>query len=356
MTEYTIREYPVEVLVSKYLDGLEDDTAEIYIPDYQREFIWKQPQKSKFVESVLIGLPIPYLFAADSDTEGREGSLEIIDGSQRLRTLVEFTQGKLKLTKLQKLDKLNGCKFNDLLPSRQRRFRRTTIRMIELNSKANEETKLDMFDRLNTGGTKLTFMENLRGSKQGPMMDLIAECAKNALFNKLCPVSDSRSIRFEREELILRFFAYTDRYEKFSHRVDEFLEKYVKDSATLDQEEIEALRSRFNGMLAFVDSYFPHGFKRSKKDNSVPRIRYEAIAVGSALALRERPELVPGPVADWLESDEFKFLTRSDASNTKSRVIARFEFVKRILLGDSIEELKQNYALGQRDEEDAEDE
>lgn len=353
MTEYTIREYPVEVLVSKYSNGLADGTSEIYIPDYQRDFVWSPIQKAKFIESVLIGLPIPYLFAADSGEEGREGTLEIIDGSQRLRTLVEFTEDRLKLKKLEKLDQLEGFRFSDLLPSRQRRFRRTTIRMIELNSFANEETRLDMFDRLNTGGTKLTFMETIRGSHKGRLLDLIEECVKDDLFNQLCPISKSRTKRFERQELVLRFFAYTDRYKQFVHRVDVFLKKFVQDNAEISDTEIQKFRAEFQNTLAFVKASFPYGFRRSAVDSSVPRIRFEAIAIGSALALRENSELVSErDVEEWLESECFKFLTRSDASNNRTRVRARFEFVKRILLGESLENLEKIYGPSRADDTD----
>ena len=63
--DYDTREYPVELLVQKYTDGLEDDTNELFIPDYQRELAWDDARQSKFIESVLLGLPIPYVFVAD---------------------------------------------------------------------------------------------------------------------------------------------------------------------------------------------------------------------------------------------------------------------------------------------------
>src|SRR5690554_2918021 len=77
ISDYDIREYPIEVLVNKFIANLEGDISEIYIPDYQREMVWKPEQKSRFIESILLNLPIPYLFCAD-DNDGRT---EIIDGS-----------------------------------------------------------------------------------------------------------------------------------------------------------------------------------------------------------------------------------------------------------------------------------
>jgi hypothetical protein len=85
-------------------------------------------------------------------------------------------------------------------------------------------------------------------------------------------------------------------------------------------------------MLDFVTKYFPYGFSKNRGHVRTPRIRFEAISVGTALALRENPELVPPPL-DWLESIEFKSLMRSDASNSRPKVINRIEFVRNHLLG-----------------------
>ena len=117
VVDYNIIEYPIEVIVGKYLGGSDEDgekltKPEFYVPDYQREHTWDEKRKSKFIESVLIGLPIPFLFLAEVEDE--EGRLEIVDGSQRIRTLVEFVSGKLVLNDLEKLPLLNGFTFDQL--------------------------------------------------------------------------------------------------------------------------------------------------------------------------------------------------------------------------------------------------
>ena len=81
LIDYDTREYPVELLVQKYTDGLEDDTNELFIPDYQRELAWDDARQSKFIESVLLGLPIPYVFVADILDEENEARLEVMDGT-----------------------------------------------------------------------------------------------------------------------------------------------------------------------------------------------------------------------------------------------------------------------------------
>ncbi len=163
ITDYEIREWPIEVLVDKFTNGRDTDSSEIFIPDYQREMVWSPRQQSRFIESILIRLPVPFIFAADVAEGDRAGNLEIIDGSQRIRTLDNFLSNRLMLVDLQRLDTANGMKFNDLPQARKLRFKRQTIRVIEITDKADDEARREMFDRLNSGGTKLKSMEIRRG-------------------------------------------------------------------------------------------------------------------------------------------------------------------------------------------------
>lgn len=332
IVDYDTKEYPVEVIVDKYLTGKADDENEIFVPDYQREFVWPNDRRSKFIESVLIGLPIPYIFVADVGKG--EGRLEIVDGSQRIRTLAAFLGNEFELVGLKRLKKLNGFLFSDLPTARQRRFKRRTIRLIELTERADEAVRRDIFERINTGSLLLNDMEQRWGIKEGPLLEFIRECASDPLFKKLAPLSDSVELRRERDEFVLRFFAYLDNYLNFDKRVVEFLDDYLDaHQPGFDAAKAEPMRVEFKRMLEFVDRYFaPNGFRKKAAHTRTPRIRFEAIAVGVALALRENPSLVPANV-DWLESDEFKQHTTSDASNSRPKVKARIEFVRDRLLG-----------------------
>jgi hypothetical protein len=84
--------------------------------------------------------------------------------------------------------------------------------------------------------------------------------------------------------------------------------------------------------MDFVARYFPYGFKKSANANSTPRVRFESLAVGTNLALRAEPDLVPLPVLSWLESDQFQELTTTHASNSAPRLRGRIEFVRDQLL------------------------
>lgn len=335
VVDYDTKEYPVEVLVKKYREGLDEDTNELYIPDYQREMIWPEPLQSKFIESILLGLPIPYIFVADlppeDDDEEDLARLEIVDGTQRIRTLDRFLNNELKLCGLEKLKQLNNFKFSDLPLARQRRFNRGTIRMIVLTEKADEETRRDLFERINTGSVPLNDMEKRRGISPGPFVDLLEELGKDSKFQKLCPFSDVLKSKREPEEFVLRFFAYLNNYKNFDKRVDEFLNEYLKkyNNYVIDK---DGMRSEFHQMLDFVEKYFPNGFSKTKGNVKTPRIRFEAISVGVALALREKSDLVPKSIK-WLDSPEFKEYTTSDASNSRPKVIRRIEYVRDQLLG-----------------------
>lgn len=335
--DYDTKEYPVETIVQKYSTGIEKDENELFVPDYQREFAWDKARQSKFIESVLIGLPIPYIFVADvGDKVENEGRLEIVDGSQRIRTLAAFTQDRLILEGLHKLDKLNGFRFSDLPLARQRRFNRRTIRMIELTEKADEEVRRDIFERINTGSEELNDMEKRRGIQQGAMLQFLEECARHPLLAELAPLSKSDVMRREREEFALRFFAYLNNYTNFAHSVNRFLNDYLKKmnehfANGANQAERDSMRAEFDRMLEFVKKYIPNGFKKGKKHTTTPRIRFEAISVGTALALREDPTLQPKSVG-WADSEEFRSLTTSDASNSRPKLIRRTEYVRDMLL------------------------
>ena len=325
--------FPIWVLVEKFTSGREKDESEIFIPDYQREMVWTPKQQSRFIESILIKLPVPFIFAADVGQGDREGALEIIDGSQRIRTLDNFLSNKLALVGLKKLTHAVGMRFSDLSKPRQMRFNRTTVRVIELTEKADEDARREMFDRLNSGGTRLTDMEVRRGVVDGPFMTFLTACAANEQFKALVPLSGRNIKRKEYEEFVLRYFSYLNNYQGFQKSVENFLTGYLQSkNGDFSETDKQAMLAEFERMLSFVSQHFSNGFKRIGY-NTVPRIRFEAIAVGVSLALRENPSLVPSDIGQWLDSNEFIKHTRSDASNSRPKLVNRIHYVRDNLLG-----------------------
>lgn len=333
---YDTKEYPVEILVQKYIEGMYDETNELFIPDYQREMAWDEARQSKFIESVLLGLPIPYIFVADIPDKENEARLEIIDGSQRIRTLARFINNELTLKELKKLTKLNDFTFADLPLARQRRFNRTTLRMIQLTENADEEVRRDIFERINTGSVDLNEMEKRRGILRGSFLDLIDELSKISKFRDLCSFAEVAINRREPQEFVLRFFAFLNNYKNFNaNKVNEFLDDYLKEvneDKTFDSEKMQA---QFLSMLDFVEKYFPKGFRQGKDyAKTTTRIKFESLSVGIALALKEKKDIKPKSTK-WLDSEDFKKYASGDGSSSRLKVVKRIEYVRDQLLGES---------------------
>lgn len=328
--EFYLTEYSVEMLANKMRN------EEFIVPGYQREFTWEAERKSRFIESLLMGLPIPFLFF----WERSDGKLEIVDGSQRLRTIEEFVLGDFQLIELESLTAVSGFKFADLPESRQRKVKNRSIRGIILNEHADEQARFDLFERINTGSKVAKPPEIRRGALNGPFMDFIIESAKNPDFIEMAPMPKEKIDLREREELVTRFFAYSDGLGDYRDRPSEFLFNYVKrmnDRFNAEPALEEDYRERFGRTMSFVKLTFPLGFRRTRAKNAkaTPRSRFEAIAIGSWLAIQERPELTNANinVEDWYLSEEFGKVTGADGANAKARLLGRMQFVKDKLLG-----------------------
>ena len=317
--DYDTKDFTIELLISKFNKG------DFFIPSYQRRFVWKEKNKNLFLESIFLGLPIPFMFLADC-SDGRQ---EIIDGAQRMQTIVEFYNNKLRLSGMEKLTALNGFSFTDLSEAQQRKFLNKSLRIIVLEEDTPTASRQDLFYRINTTGMKANDSEIRRGSYPGPFTTFIENCSKDKTFVNLSPMSGDRADRYQRFEFVLRFFAYLNEYEKFGHDVNEFLNDYlIRNLVTFDQEKFQL---EFDRMVRFVQKTFPFGFAKTENAKATPRVRFEALAVGVALALREKPDLSVINI-DWINSDEFKEYTTSDASNNEGKLKLRVEYVRDKLL------------------------
>lgn len=342
--KFTVTEYSFEFIVQKLNAG------RYYVPEYQRKLIWTPAKKSKFVESVLMGLPIPFVFFWQNE----DGRLEIVDGSQRLRTIRDFMADKITLSGLEVLPALNGFRFSDLSPSRRLKFAEISIRIIILDNSTDAVTRTEMFARINTGGTTANDAEIRRGSLPGPFMNLVIELAGDAKFVELTPISPALIDQREREELVTRFFAYLNSFDPtlqdgqgdiatYKEEPRRFFFSFVKDMNERIAAELavgaasvtaEGMKEDFARALNFVEATSPHGFTKSDTGKQVPRVRFESIAVGAALALRSDPT-IPDRVTDitpLLDSKEFSDATKSDAANVKSKLLNRLRLTRNWLM------------------------
>lgn len=327
--DFYLTEYTVEILAIKTKNG------DFEVPNYQREFTWEPDRKSRFIESVLMGLPIPFLFFWENPETGK---LEIVDGSQRLRTLQEFLDNELTLGDLGILSLLSGFSFKDLPESRQRKLKNRSIRGIVLNEHTNEQSRFDLFERINTGSKVANPAEVRRGALGGKFQELVSKLAENSLFQELAPLSSKDKKERQNEELVTRFFAYSDGLEDYKDRVSPFLFYYTKkmNARFLENPEIiQNYEQRFINTMTFIKNVFPGGFRKTLKGRATPKARFEAIAIGSYLALKQNPELINQKidVKDWLNSIDFIKITGSDGANAISRLKGRIEFVCNHLLG-----------------------
>lgn len=323
--DFYITEYSVEMLANKMRSN------DYIVPQYQREFTWEEERKTKFLESVIMGLPIPFIFF----WEMPDGKLEIVDGSQRLRTIEEFLLGDFRLGNLEQLTLVSGLKFRDLPQSRQRKIKNRSIRGIVLSEHADEAARLDMFERINRGSKIANMAEVRRGVLAGPFLSLVTELAEDPVFIQLTPMSEKSEKERGREELVTRFFAYGDGLQGYRDRPADFMFDYSKkmnielaSNSTLANE----YRNRFHETMEFVRQVFPNGFSKTAGGRATPRARFEAIAIGSAQALRDRPELATlGAeeinVSEWLDDRAFITITGSDGANAIARLRGRIEFV-----------------------------
>lgn len=321
---FSTREYVAEYLINKF------KADEFYIPlEYQRNFVWTDRTSSYFIESVLIGLPIPYMFFADAE----EGRIEIVDGAQRMNALANFLNGDLVLKDLNILTAVNGKTYSELPREIQRRFNNASFRVVYLEEGTTVEVRQEIFRRINSSGEKLRSQEIRRGSMDGDFSKLITELSQNELFKKLAPLSDTARKHYDDMELITRFFAYFDGYPKFNgynDRVAAYLDAYTQkmnqqfasDSTLYNEYSI-----RFTNMLNYVQQGLGSlGFRKTMSGKSTPHARFEAISVGVAVA-QSTHELTKQDMTTWINSDDFLSLVRSDSANVKAKLQARIKYV-----------------------------
>lgn len=337
--KFTVAEYPISVYVSRFED---DETGRFFVPEYQRKLAWGVQQQSEFIESLLVGLPIPFLFFYQMP----DGRMEIVDGSQRMRAMRAFLKEGLRLSDLVLLPELNGFGFNDLHQDRRNKIEDVTIRTIVLDTSTDPSTRAEMFARINKSGTVANEAEIRRGSLPGPVTELIRELAESPTFVAATPMSQKVVDQREREELLTRFFAYLEgwnapegRFPNYRDRPKKYLYDYLKsanEAALASPAIAEGLRVEFERMLQVVQHLFPNGFRKNATANTVPRVRFEAIATGTALALRENSNLTitPGEVAAQMQEKGFDKIVVSDGANVRSKLEGRIGIVKSILTGE----------------------
>ena len=316
-------------------------------PAYQRQFRWDDERCSELIESLLLGIPIPNLFMATND---EDLTWEVVDGVQRLSTMVKFAGDdqlrqrlglgdSLRLVDLQKLKAFDGYTFGELPSAVRQHFNTRPLKVVTLNDKSDKILRIDLFERLNTGGVELTDQEIRDCVFYGEFSDMLDGLAGNKSLATVLKLTAKQEKDGTRKECVLRFFAYLDRYKKFVHSVKDFLDDYMRDAS---ESFSHAIRAReFVEVMAQLAVVFPHGLQRPNRKGRTSLVLFEGVAVGAALAIRNQGHLQTQGMAQWLASDELRAFT-TGATNDRSAVKNRIEFCRDRFMGEPYVPRPQN--------------
>jgi hypothetical protein len=317
----------VEQLISMVGSGSID-----VAPAYQRQFRWDDLKRCQLIESIFLGVPVPSLFMATN----RDGSWELVDGVQRLSTIVQFAgtgdaREKLKLPNpltlkgLEKLSEFNELRFQDLPDSLRLQFLRRPIKVVTLSDKSDLIVRFDLFERLNTGGVALTNQEIRACIFRGEFSDFLGRISQNDDFKATVRLTKKQEHDGTREECVLRFFAFLDRYQVFDHSVVDFLNAYMRD--TSKSFNLSKLERIFKDTFDYLNRALPSGIVRATTRSTTPITLFEGVAVGAALALQQRSDLPVRSAQSWIQSEELKRYT-TGATNNRRMVVKRIEYCR----------------------------
>ncbi len=293
--EYVTDGYAMSIgeLVSNYKEG------EIIInPNFQRKFRWSQYQRSKLIESILIGVPIPSVFVY----QNKDGKWEVVDGVQRLSTIIEF-MGELKdekgaklpassLTKTKMLPSLENLTWEQLPKEPlQLDFRRTKIEVKIIKRESHPNAKFEVFQRLNNGSNiegqefrnAALVMMNL------PVFEWLKLLAEDTNYVQSLDLTDRWKEEFYDYELVLRLFVFSKYANKPIYKVDNFIDEYFiyNETDSILQQiqdgifDLEIEKRKF--LKTFEILYKSKGsevFKKGGKGTQFLESYFEAIAIG----------------------------------------------------------------------------
>lgn len=295
--------------------NLYKDKEVVIDPDFQRIFRWGLLQKSKLIESILIGIPLPSFFVQQRE----DGVWDVIDGLQRLSTILEFTgellvdgetSNELTLKETELLPDLKEKKYNSFSKETKLIFKRFPLNLVILKKESDPEAKYELFDRLNSG-SKVNEQEIRQAvyrhkNKQG--IELIEYLSSNQNFQDLISISGRRLRESFDKELVLRFFAFShcpDKFKEYGSSVKTFLDKYLVND--FDESKLEEYKTKFISFFSLLS-----GIETNKsifhRKNGFSVAKYEAIILG--LSYNQNPlsgiEEIKEKVATFEEENWFK--------------------------------------------------
>jgi hypothetical protein len=255
----------LELLAQKLQKG------EIVIPFYQRKFVWKIEQASKLIESFLMGLPVPQVFFFVNDQD----QLEVIDGQQRLKSVSYFFEGYygepdargkrtvFKLKGLSERSEYNGKTFDELSDKDKRRLKNSTLRAInikQLRPSINSDSVFHIFERLNTGGTRLKPQEIRNAVYRGKIVDELKALNTDGNWRSILavPVPDKSQKDLE---LVLRLYALFEVWGQYEKPMLEYLNTKMKEEREFSSPRAKRFSTRFKSACAVVNEALDRPFR-----------------------------------------------------------------------------------------------
>lgn len=265
----------------------------------------------------------------------RANSWEVVDGLQRVTTLVNFAGNEaarsrirldgpaLSLDDLDKLTTFNGLTFANLPGDLQSLLEDRPLKVVVLNDKSEIRVRFDLFERLNTGGIRLSHQEVRECVFRGEFIDLLRGLSADPEFKTVVKLQKGSENDGTPEEYVLRFFAYLENYKGFEHLVKDFLDDFT--IASRSDAKSESRTRIFEETFSYLAKCFPHGLKSRK--GTTPVNLFEGVSVGAAMALKQRPGLPVTQDPAWIASDKLRSYV-TGATNTRNRVAGRIEFCR----------------------------
>ena len=324
---YSISSYGADMPVDGIVDRL--NREDIFIPPFQRKFVWTHTQASRFIESLLIGLPVPGIFMF-KEPDSRK--LMVVDGQQRLRTLQCFHDGVLRGREFSLLgvsEEFSGKTYRSLTNEDRRDLDDFMLHatIFKQDRPGDDRSSVySIFERLNTGGIPLQPQEIRACVYRGRLNELLSGLAENQHWKR---VYGPASVRKKDEEIILRFFALYHSLEEYERPMKKFLNDFMEDHRNLDDDLSARFRSRFEGAVATVAEVLEPGALRPERNLNVSVA--DAVLVGLAHRLDHGPIQDPDAlrtaherVLEALRKEELY----TSGTTSKERVRRRIELAR----------------------------
>jgi len=237
-------DFSVQTLVEQWENKL------LILPDIQREYVWDNGRASRLIESALLNIPIPVLYFAETE----DAKYEIIDGHQRIRSIVRFIRNELQLSGLRVLSEYKGNRFHQLPPREQRFLKMRTLRAIVVGYDSHPTMKFEIFERLNSGAITLNAQELRNSLYRGSFNNLLHELVKYGTLRDIIGTRNPRR-RMVDEELLLRFFALRDNFANYRTPLKRFLNDYMGSVQNSSQMALDCFEEVFRQTVDRVHRY-----------------------------------------------------------------------------------------------------